>query len=132
MNYQEYLRQAQAEINAFPMRFAFSDAQLVEGLKSLGATLDEVVGIGGGGFIRRSDLDRYRQERNGRADRLAELLKDDAFLHSALVYELANTEYCISYDETDALESLGVTLLDPRVKRIFEEARKEYMKGADM
>ena len=57
-----------------------------------------------------------------------ELKKDVKKLFDALVYELNNHEYCITYDVTDALESLGLTKddVDPV---ILKKACKESLVG---
>lgn len=60
--YVELKNRHQEEVNNFPMAFAFSDKQFEEGMLSLGLQpheTDEVIDIGGGGFIRKSDRDAY-------------------------------------------------------------------------
>ena len=46
---------------------------------------------------------------NRQAQERKDLKKDAKIFFDALVYELNNHEYCITYNTTDALESLGLT-----------------------
>ena len=101
----------QKEVNAFPMFAAFSDEQLEEGKKKLGVTENrELCHVGASCFIRKADkasflamLARLDRERD-------EAMKDEAFAVDAFAYELANHEYCITMDPTDALSVFGYTL----------------------
>lgn len=101
------------EIAAIPgMFWAFGNDQFRAGMEKLGLTMDDtklIVSIGSGGYMRRdcvdllkSALDRQRRER-------AQLRKDRKRLFDALVYELRNHEYCITYDPADALAAVGIT-----------------------
>ena len=126
MNYHELKEKHRKELDAFPMAFAFSQDQLREGLEKLGVEKTNVISIGGGGFIRKTDkqafldlFDRHAQERD-------EALKDDEFVLEAIRYELVNHEYCISYDPEPALRAVGVSLDDTRVSRLFAIAKKKY------
>ncbi len=123
MTYQEQNARHRAEIEAFPMEFAFSTAQLEEALAKLGATRAEVCTIGGGGIIRKADgpaLDalftRHAAERD-------EAYKDDAFLLDALTYELDNHEYGYTGDPEPALLALGLTVDDERKAAILTQAK---------
>ena len=51
----------------------------------------------------REMLARFKRE-------LADAMQDDLFAVRAIRYELANHEYGITYDPTDALESLYITI----------------------
>ena len=124
--YNELKVRISAEVNAFPLGFAFSDEQLKEALAKLGATADECLSIGAGGILRKCDKAKFdalfiRHE----TEREAALDNDDV-LREAIRYELGNHEYCITGCSGDALGALGITLDDERKKRIFNEARLEY------
>ena len=61
--YVEMKERHQKEVNNFPMKFAFSDEQFKKAMEELGLTendLDKVVGIGAGGFIRKTDVKDYK------------------------------------------------------------------------
>jgi hypothetical protein len=129
--YKELKQAHQAEINEFPMGFAFSDKQLEEGLKKLECTRDDVVGIGGGGFVRKTDTKDLRAMYKRHDDEMSESMKDDSFLISAIRYELSNHEYCITYDSSDTVSALNLDMDDPRTVKCFNSARKEYLEDCD-
>lgn len=133
MKYRELQKQIQQEVNSFPMAFAFSYEQLKEGLKRLGAWSGSVVSIGGGGFIRKSDKDSFQQMFKRHEVMRKEALKDDNFLIDALEYELANHEYCITYDPEPALSMLGISEndIDDRVRKCFKRAEDSYLKACE-
>lgn len=95
--------------------FAFNNDQLKEGLRKVGLKEDEtneIVSIGMGGYLRKDKeeafnnmLDRFDQERK-------DLRNNQKKLFNALVYELRNHEYCITYDIEPALNELGLELKD--------------------
>lgn len=129
MKYTELSARQQKEVDAFPMQFAFSDKQLQDGLERLGATKDDVVGIGGGGFIRKSDSDAFFELFKRHTLEMAEALRDDDFMLDAIEYELGNHEYCITYDPEPALSAVGVSLDDERVAKLFPVAKKNYLEA---
>lgn len=59
--YAELKNRFQQEIDAFPMKWAFSKEQFDKSMRELGldpADTDKIIGIPGGGFIRKSDKRR--------------------------------------------------------------------------
>ena len=110
----------QAEIDAFPMFFAFSTEQFTEGMKKLELRPDETdkirkVGTTGG-FIRKTDddafckmLERHEQERD---DAIGSDETGEGFIFDMFSYELANHEYNYTYDTEDTLDALGITQQD--------------------
>lgn len=133
--YVQLKNKKQKEFNAFPMAFAFSDEQLKEGLDKLGITKDEAVGIGAGGFIRKSDLEDFKAMVKRWQDAEAEAIANDktgeGFIKDMFVYELGNHEYSYTGDATDAIATLGLTYgkirNDKALSRGFDLARKEVM-----
>ena len=118
------------------MAFAFNNEQFKEGMEKLGLDAKDtqkVLSIGGGGFIRRTDSDAF----GAMFDRIhaeeAEARKNDDYLFQMFSYELANHEYCYTWDLTDTLRSLGLTLeeikanaqLNDALIKAIDEARKE-------
>jgi hypothetical protein len=107
----------QKEFDTFPLFAAFSNEQFNEGMASLGLSPDDtgkIYHIGGGCYIRRTDADALHEMTNRHdAELRAAMDADetgDGFLLEAWYYELANHEYCITYDITDAREALGLTV----------------------
>jgi hypothetical protein len=122
--YLELQVKQRAEMSTLKMFFAFSPAQFDEGVTALGV---DVISIGGGAYAPRSErptidamFNRHQQEREA-------ALLDDAYLFDALLYQLANHEYCYTGRAADVFGAVGVTETDARVKRIFEAARTEYL-----
>lgn len=114
----------QEEINKFPMAFGFTEKKILEKLEV--KTPEEVVMIAGGGCIRKTDRQAYIAMINRHFNERIEAMKDDDYLYQMFLYELLNTEYGLTCDPTDALESCGLTLDeivgDERVETIFNKA----------
>lgn len=117
--------------------FAFSNKQFEEKLKEYDLTKNDIVSIGAGGFIKKEHKELYLQEMNRLDDNDAfkQIINDDAEVKKAFIYELANHEYCITYNVDDTLDALGITeeeiKKDARLKKILKEAIKEYLKNSD-
>ena len=127
MTYQELKQKRQQQINDFPMMFAFSKTQFEEGLVKLGCEASDLCSIGAGSFMRKGDKPRFDRMWNKQEADFAAAMQDDDLLRDAIKYELGNHEFCITYDPTDTLRALGITLDDERTKRIFTEAKKTYL-----
>lgn len=115
--YLEFKARRQKEINDFPMAFAFNQKQFVEGMAKLGLgpdDTDKVLSISGGVFILKTDSKRFTEMFERHTKELDEAIKaddtDHGFVYQALSYELANHEYCITYDSSDALAAVGLTM----------------------
>lgn len=134
--YREMKKRQQEEINAFPMAFAFSKTQLTEGMQKLGLQpddTDQIFPIGGGGFVRKTDVEVFRQMfRLHRLERKSAMDADrtgDGFLLEMFRYELANHEYGYTRDAEPALDALGITVEDlagdERLMCAFQKACRE-------
>ena len=138
--YQQLKNRQQKEFNAFPLGAAFSKEQFAEMMQKWGLTendTDKIISIGYGCFIRKSDRERF-DEINARLnkemqDAIAADKTGDGFICDMFYYELANHEYCITYDYEEAFDALGVTETqvnaDKRLLRGLEKARKKYLKN---
>ena len=136
--YVEMKERHQKEVDNFPMKFAFSDEQFKKAMEELGLTendLDKIVGIGAGGFIRKTDVNDYKEmgERQYKEFREA-IEKDkvgDGFIKEMFLYELANHEYIITREIDDTLDALGLTDNDIRNNNNLRTglllAEKEYL-----
>lgn len=138
--YAELREKHQKEFDKFPMKFAFSDKQFKEAMESLGLTendTDKIIGIGAGGFIRKSDLKAYTEMCQRTEKEMQEAIDNDktgeGFIKEMFKYELANHEYCITYELDDTLDALGLTVEEinnnQALKHGLELARKEYLKS---
>ena len=141
MNRYTDLKQRQhAEFHTFPIQFAFSDQQFVEGMAALGlepTDTDKVYRTRGGGFYRKEDSPRLK-EMMDRFDReLQEAIAGDetgeAFIYEMFLYELNNHEYGYTGDLSETLYALDYTMddirADPRLSRGLEKARKQVLEG---
>lgn len=128
MQYRELKYRCQKRIDDLPIFFAFDEKQFRAGKRKIGAKHDkELVRIGSSGFMRKVDSHLLNEAMDANEKEIAEFLSDDDNLESALIYELANHEYCISYDSSEALDMLDLNAEDERVARILQSAIKKYM-----
>lgn len=136
--YEEFNERQQKEINNLPIYFAFGNAQLQErtdelGFESIDDMINNVVGIGAGGFCKKEDYQNIINTFKKHNEELKENLKNDEFLKSAFRYEMSNHEYIITYDIYDTLRALGITLEEyqksERMQKLFKEAKEDYMKA---
>lgn len=104
MTYMDLKKKHQTRVDAFPMAFAFSTEQVNEGLAKLGITKEEAVSIGGGGFIKKDDVDAFNTLFKEMMDEKTEACKDAAFLVDGLRYELENHEYSYTWDDEPAID----------------------------
>jgi len=118
-SYSEMKERHGNQVNEFEGLFwAFSNDQFAKGMETIGLTekdTKQICSIGMGGFMRKdrkesfeSLFDRQGQERKTRLKAEKELVK-------ALVYELANHEFCITGDPQDAVRAVGAVNLDPKI-----------------
>ncbi len=130
-SYSDFRCRVEKEVHAFPMKFAFSDKQFEEVLTYFNIKKEEasekLFSITGGGFIRKTDSQALTDMGNRHYEELKKAMLDDSFLINAIEYELANHEYCITYDETDTVNVLDLDLEDLRVVKCFQIARKNYL-----
>ncbi len=129
MTYQEMIEKHRAELNAFPMAFAFNREQFTEGLQKLNASPAECLDIGGGGFIRKSDLTEFESMFDRHAAERSAAFQDAETLTAAIRYELGNHEYGLTRDPAPALDRLGINREDPHVEKCYQTARREYLKS---
>ena len=132
--YAKLRERQQKEFDSFPCFFAFSDKQFKEGMESLGVSSEKDLYPGiGGMFYRKADADKLHELMDRLDAEMKEALKDDTFLLAAFKDEMANREYCISHDDDDVIEAIGLSAdevaKDARMSKIFQKARKEYFKA---
>lgn len=137
MKYLELKQKQQKEVNDFPFGFAFSNQQFKEMMEKFGlkeTDTDKIYSIGAGGYIRKSDSDAFdemiKRHRKEIEDEIEKDKKGTGFIYSMFSYELANHEYCITYDIEPTLDALGLTLDEINKKENLlnglRKALKEY------
>ena len=138
--YQQMKDRQQKEFDAFPIGAAFSNKQFEEMMQKWGLTVndtDKICSLGAGIYIRKTDkealcalINRLNKEKQ---DAIAEDTTGDGFIFDMFVYELANHEYCITYDLEETLDALGLTVeeikADKRLHYGLNKAIKHYLKN---
>ena len=115
--YTELTKKHSTEFNDFPMVFAFSTEQFKEAMEKLGLEVtdtDKIYKGFGGGFYKRTDSARLK-ELTGRhtkdmEDAISADITGEGFIFEMFDYELSNHEYCYTYDITDTIDALGLTI----------------------
>lgn len=134
--YVELKNKLQKEFDEFPFGFAFSQEQFEKMKEELGVKENnELISIGAGGYIRKSDEKALDDLINGKELRMKEAINQDktgeGFIKDMFLYELANHEYCITYELEDTLNALDLTyedvINDDRLRLGLELARNEYL-----
>lgn len=140
--YKQLKDKHQKEINAFPLGAAFSNSQFADMMQKWGLTVDDadkIFSIGAGCFIRKTDkeaffnmLKRFKDETNAA---IAADTTGEGFIYDMFYYELANHEYCITYEYDETFEALGLTeeqvFADKRLLHGLKKAEKAYLKNCD-
>jgi len=115
--YTELKDRQQKEFNDFPMVFAFSDKQFREGMEKLGldvSDIDKVFKNNYGGIYRRTDSELLKNILKRHTSEFTAAIDKDqdgtGFIFRMFNYELANHEYCYTWDITDTINALGLTI----------------------
>lgn len=113
--------------------FAFSQKDFDKKLKEHNLIASDLVSIGAGGFIKKESKENYLKlfRTLNANDEFKAIQHDDDEVIKAFKYELANHEYCITYDLTDTLEALNIDsetfYNDDRLKGLMYVAKKQYL-----
>lgn len=110
--------------------FAFNKEQFQEGLIKIGLKeneLNKLVSIGLGGYVLKSEIKTFENMLYRQNKERKELKNSHKKLLEALIYELINHEYIITYDVAPALEALNLNIADIP-DNILKKACKEAVK----
>ncbi len=117
--YDELTEKHREEFNNFPMAFAFTDKQFEEGMKKLGLSrenVDKIVPLGGGGFIRKSDVNAFNEMTKRQLEEQRQAIKNDKtgeeFIKDMFYSELNNHEYSYTRELDDTLDALDLKIDD--------------------
>ena len=140
--YTEMKERQQKEVNAMPIKFAFSNKQFDDIMSEWGFSPDDTSKIyklgSTGGFYRREDsalifgtLERHEIEKR---EAIAADTDGTGYIYDMFLYELANNEYCVTYDLEPTLDACGLTeeevLASPALLAVLKKAKKDYMSQA--
>lgn len=121
--YEELKERQREEFNSFPITYAFSEQQLDEALKRLGAKKEECVSVfGHGDIVKKEDAPKLIAMMKRHDQEVAEAMKDEEFAEGAFLYEMNNHEYCINWEGDENV--LGCFMLD------FEKLEERGLSGA--
>lgn len=114
--YQDVKSRHEKELNAFEgIFFAFNNSQFEKGMGKVGLNKEEttkIYSLSAGGYILKERSKAFNDMFKRHTKELKEAKKEEQFLLNALIYELKNHEYCITYDTREALESLDINIDD--------------------
>ena len=126
----------QEDISNFPILWLFgkkSDAELAEAISKIGAkSVDELVGIGGGGYIHREKKERFLTMVQNHGGERNKFSSNQNNLVEVIFSEMCDHEYNYTQDPEDTLNALGKTyqdLQDPNFKKAWKQAEKKCLKG---
>ena len=123
------------QINAFPIGFAFSAEQLEQTKRDWNINSnDDLIGIGGGGFIRKTDREAFKNLMHKSQQAIDDAIAADpdgsGFIRDMFSAELANHEYSYTGDLTDTLDAVGLSVdqikADPALLNGLQLALKAY------
>jgi hypothetical protein len=127
--YTELKAKHQAEVDAFPLGFAFNKDQYDAMMSKWGllpTDRSQIIYMDRGCFVRKSDYEAMHEMFERHETELKAAMQDYDFAFEAFNYELANHEYCITHNYHDALEALGIIFSDlianPTMYQALEDA----------
>lgn len=136
MNGYESLKEKhQKEVNDFPLGCAFSQDQFEKMMEKFGLSVDDtdkIYSIGGGCYIRRSDIDAFhemceRQEAE-RNEAVAEDKTGNEYIYQMFSYELANHEFGYTQELDDTLDACGYTLEEVQANKALRAGLNKALK----
>lgn len=140
--YDEVRNKHQKMFDSFPLMFAFSNEQFEQQMKEHGLDpkdTDKIVSIGGGGFIKKEDVNAYNKMRETSRKEHNTLIESDksgdGYRKDMFVSELNNHEYSYTHELDETLDALGLTyeeiMKSPSLKYGLELARKEVLEKSN-
>ncbi len=138
--YKQLKDKHQKEMDAFPLSAAFSNEQFEKMMQKWGLSVDDtdkICSLGAGCFIRKSDKETFfnmlKKFENETKAAIAADKTGNGFIYDMFYYELANHEYCITYEYDETFDALGLTeeqiYADKRLLHGLKKAEKAYLKN---
>lgn len=137
-SYQSIKARHQADVDAFPLGAAFSNEQLAQMMKRFGLPNDksgyaQIISLGAGCFIKRSDLPAWNEMIERHEREMKEFRKSRKELTQAFRYEFANHEYQFGNCPDDTIcQAVGLTWDEVRgdaeLLKVYKSAYKLFWK----
>lgn len=129
---EEYNEFVRSKLDAFPTAYAFSEKQLEEAIEKLGAkSRDDLISVGFGGLIRRTDIDKWNQMWHEISEERKRLMKDDDFAYQMFFNTMSNHEYIFTLDDDEIIDACGLTPAivygDDKLKDVYNQAKRDYI-----
>lgn len=137
-SYRELIQEQQKRFNNFEgVFFAFGNDQFDAGMRKIGLEPDDtknVLHIGMGGYIRKDRSDAldalFEQNRQEMKNAFDSDKTGEGFILDALLYEMGNHEFAVTWDIDDALRAIGITHKqveqDSRITHAIDLAIQKY------
>lgn len=128
VSYRDIEAEVSEDVNRFAskyMFFAFSDKDFASGMAKLGFQPDEtgkIRNLGGGSFIRADKIDDYQKLIRDRDDQIRKASKSASFAFEMFCTELANHEYPVTGDPTNAILATGYTMEEVNNNPVLRQA----------
>ena len=122
--YQEMKQRHQAEVDAFPLGFCFSNKQFEEMMNKWGLTVndtDKILSIGAGGYILKSEQEAYSEMLERQERELKELKQSQKNVYDMFVEEMFDLEYGLTWDKEAVLDTLGISYEDFANSKVMQE-----------
>lgn len=139
-SYRDLKKNSEKDLNAFTARymfFAFSEKQFADGMAKLGLKPNEtgkIRGLGSGAYIRADKIDDYQKLTRDQDDKVRRASRSESFAFEMFCTELANHEYPVSMDPTDAVLATGYTMEEvnsnPTLRRALNDAKAYIMSNS--
>lgn len=121
----------QQEVKEFPILFAFTAEQLLEGLKKWDVDEKEIISVTKDGYILSKDREAYISMMLRHKDELLKALDNQDYLYDMFRHEMENHEYFISGDLDDALQGCPVSIEEiadnPLMQETLEKVKEAYI-----
>ena len=131
--YSELRNRQEKEMNALPMHFAFNSAQFKEALAEMNLTTENckdklVRGIAGSFYLKTDSKvihDTFERFHTEKSQAIENDKTGTGYMLDMFTYELANHEFCVTYDLTDTLDSLGISIEEVNKNPLMLSALRE-------
>lgn len=134
-SYQQIKARHQADVDAFPLKAAFSKEQLAEMMQAFGLPNDktgyaQIVSIGAGCYILRTDVPAFKEMIDRHEREMKEFRRNRKELMQALRYEFANHECQFIRNDIDVCACVGLdweeVQKDAELMKLYNEAWKLF------